>query len=1400
MEEELLKLIEQMEAAGASEEAIADAVYQFEQQSKQPEPQTVTEPVKKKDGTGNGEGTPSSSSETEENSTIYDMWNSLKAGTKRALSGIAGIPNAAAKFALSTVAPKEFDDYINSLNPDQREAFIYAIAGSQNAPGSMSAASMEIAESGSEKQEELLASAKADRERMTQYENSITEDLFVKRDFAQAGKRLAVEGVGSIPSILQTLIPVVGLTSVGMGEAANKQEEIEEEGGDISIASTSNAAISGTAEALFEKYTQGKAKEMIKALKGAGDKAVYEGIGGFVKGIREIAKGALGEGASELGTGATQKIADLVILGKEQEAEEAMLELADQFLVGMAVGGPMKGSTVISNALVDASGRQAAGKKTKTIPSTQPIGIANTIEETAVYQKVQDARNAGKTDEQILKEFKDQDAKTAEILIQREADQLVDEKQAYEKSREEAQKAREKATTPEKRELTKFERAIVKAGNALTDRQTKARRVLNKSGFKETVDYMVTRLGASAYAKHLANKAHKLTFDRLTKADVRNLEEIILNKRIIAIDKNRADRGMNPKLHQGGMTGISAQKALDGYRTELGAKKFAELERRADNYFDAYRGLLKTMKDEELITQETYDLFAEVDYQPTQFLQFLEDMDGNFLAEELDQFEGSGLTAEQIKSFKGGSTGSQFMDSQTMLQRSILVRSKAVFVNRMNRSLANEFQPAMRRLAQLEVKENLTKAEQKQLRHLKELRNNVIMDEIVGFTKSGKPKYRLSETGKKGWSPVYYFKDGVRHRMFLKDSFHQSFTDTNNQILNATTREAISKGTGTRLIKSFATGNNPLFFITNIPRDLAFVLAFSKEYGTGPTTFVPSQIPKLIADFAKGSKSALMMDEVYDQYIKYGGGMDFLTLQGRYGKEGIFFRDNSKIADKIYDIKNVGIGRRVKDVMDAIRRFNTASEFATRIALFQRSIKNQLKERNVKDINTLDKAEQDLIYTRAVRSAREITDFNQGGKASKALDSALPYFNAAVQGTRSAVENFKTRPLETSSRILQIGGAFAAMSTTAAIAIISSIKDEDDEEIAKMSNEEIYFETLKAVSPYDLRNYYIYPLGKKDAKGNWRYVRIAKSQTLSPFLNMAEHYVRDFYAKQAGIEYKQDLGKEMYETVNLNILPVSLNPMDAATRIPIVDAAFAWSGIDSYTGNPLDWDKGKIPDQLEGLVDDRVEGFYKDLGEKLEIGPARLKAVTESFLTTPSTNPYIGFAYAGADYISTGEKKDIVDNFLKAAGKRVYKTTSEYNVISKAKERVSKEVVDAYRKHMLVEKAVRDAVRQSKKKEDPKYIDEVLEKTFKNNPELLEKSLSWAKSEIKKKKLAPFVNTLRFEENKEVRAILLAERFGDSLLKEDPAFGEREKRIVEQLVKEKALDKDTYRFYKALFD
>lgn len=1499
------------------------------------------------DGESNSEvGSLESPNLDEEKGFWEDTWNELSANTKSALAGIAGVPNYINKSVFGLLAPEKVNEYTDKLEPKQREDFINGLFSMTGVPST--SVSGFLGEKGSESQEKLLERSKEIRSEMTQYDDTITESLG-KGEWGEAGRRLGVGAIGTIPSIVQAIIPYVGLTSVAAGSASNKQEELEEEGEDLNISTLATSAIVGTVEGLFEKYTKGMGSKFFNALRGKGEKAVVEGVGGILKGLKDTGMGALGEGATEALQGANEKLTEYILLDKEQDFMDALSEISDQFLIGAVSGAGMSGATNViqgvnnkrkeqgkseietdvevdveaepdvetpdylkiitregveqvdrefqekiqyvnqqqEDGTIDSEEAQKATKmlekarkkavaqinlRTEQPTTDQPtiavikkksgsytdeisgnrivksksgkwqvkgkngkvLHEANTLKSATAFQEetnreniieemrtpVQKAdnllvkgREEGKTDAEIIESIEDEAVKrTAKIRLRQEEQATLDPETARKRSKELAEKAREEQSKPDKQLLKAQERALMNAIDKFTDRQGSVKRLLKKSGIKKVGDYIVSKLGANAQAKRISERVDAKVFNGLSQENTRNLEEIILNKRIIALDKNRQERGMSLLDHQGGQTSESSKIALEGYRQKLGENTFNDLSKRADAFFNEYRNLLITMRNEGIISQSTYEEFAEVDYQPKKVIEFMKDMEGQFMPEELDQFESSTLSQDAIQSSTTGATESQVMDSRGLIQRSIMGRTKAVFANRVNKAFADEFVQAMSELKRIKDKvekgeEVLTKDEAQRLPYLEELQRVAKMDRIVGFTESGNPKY-ANEGKTKGYKSLYYMIDGVRHRMLLREDFYSKFTDTGNQILGAAARNGLSIATGNRIVKALATGNNPLFFITNVPRDLAFVLTFSEAYGTNNLNVLQNNIVvqglKLAKDFLKGYYSSVSRNELYDQYFEYGGGMDFLTLQGRYGKDGIFGKYiNRKLKDAFFDLNNTLVAKSINGLMEGLRRFNTASEIATRLAIFERSQKNQLKALGKKSLDEVTSQEKEDILIKAIRQAREITDFNQGGKVTKAMDSAIPYLNAATQGTRSAVQNYQDRPVETTWRILQIAGVMGSALTYGAVALVGALRneDEDDEEVRNMTDEQIYFETLKGVSEYDLKNYYIIPKGTKDSRGEWEYYRVAKAQSLSPFLAVTEHIIRDQIAQANDISYEQiPLGQKVLNTIDENILPISVNPLNTFGRIPAVDALVATMGIDSYTGNVLDWERGNIPPELEGRYNKNVEEFYKKIGDFASVSPIRMKSAVESFITTPSTNPYVGFGYAAGELVAADEKTDIVKQFGNAAMKRMKKSTSEYNRTAKLFNNVDDTVVDVYKKHLDVKNAVKQAVVAAKKSNDDKQIEAVLEQVLTDTPELLEDAVKWAKSEVDKKSFSPLVNELRFTRNKEVRAVIIARVFGDALMKskDQVKLDAREERILKELSEANVIDKDVLNYYKKI--
>jgi hypothetical protein len=271
-----------------------------------------------------------------------ESWKKVKANTNTALAGLAGLPSFMNKTMVTMIASDDELEVINSLDPQAREAFVNGLFHSPSGTPISG-----VAQIGAEAQEELNAKAAKIQSTITQFESNIVDDLG-NGDFMKAGLRIGSEGIGSIPSILQAMIPYVGIGSIVAGSASNKQEELEDEGYGLGGDTSTNAIVNGAAEGLLEIVTKKMGKKLFKSLSGA-DAAVTQTV---MQGLKEnLLKAPLKEGASEAATGAIQNLSDALIQGKEVDFNTAFKEVVDAGLIGMATGGAMGGATQVSQQI-----------------------------------------------------------------------------------------------------------------------------------------------------------------------------------------------------------------------------------------------------------------------------------------------------------------------------------------------------------------------------------------------------------------------------------------------------------------------------------------------------------------------------------------------------------------------------------------------------------------------------------------------------------------------------------------------------------------------------------------------------------------------------------------------------------------------------------------------------------------------------------------------------------------------------------------------------------------------------------------------------------------------------------------------------------------------------------------
>ena len=912
------------------------------------------------------------------------------------------------------------------------------------------------------------------------------------------------------------------------------------------------------------------------------------------------------------------------------------------------------------------------------------------------------------------------------------------------------------------------------------DRQFVPKFILNKAGGRLVRNYLIASKGATGYAKQMYDEAYDRIYKGLTSSEVKTLDKIIQLRRFLAIDTNRAERDLPNVVHPDFINKNDVEIELKELEKEFGKEKYQDLIKRADNYFKEFKGLLTEMEKSGLISKESLEQFFEIDYQPRMFLEFLKENETDFVP---DNSSNASLSKDQILKLEEGLNTSLIYDSQYLLSRSMNIRAKSIAMNNANKKLV-EFMEK-----QTEVVDKLrTKKEKNTIKYFDELSKRVKENPIIGFTDTGNPKYKYKLPD--GFKNAYYYVDGVKHSIMMEEAFHEQYFDASKGFLNGNAKEVAAIASGTAMVKALATGNNPTFFITNTPRDFLFISTFSEEYGMS----VPVNMAKLTKDATLGIRDIIKENDSFKNFIKYGGMMDFLKDQGKLKRTKI-----QKMFDKIDNKKREKISSIFNFV--TFSKLQVYSEIGFRMAVFNRSIKNQLKELGLKNIDQVtDKNQVDDIYTNAVASARGLMDFNQGGTITKDADAFIPYLNAATQGTRVMFDNFRERPFETTFRVAQTSAILSSAAIGTSIAMFAAFGDEDEDKTPT----EQYLYAKKGVSKYDQTNYFIIFTGRKTADGQHEYIRIAKPQQLTPFFSATDGMLTSFIKNKIGDESPTDAVDNVMFALEKNISPVEFGVTGNFARNPLLKSALTYTtGYDFYREENLSYLRGKVPVPAEGFESKTVEDFYKKIGEETGMSPVRFKAAIESYITTPSTSPYVGFLYGGLDAMASDKDgkqiiKKLADDIQKSTLRRLKKETTDFNrrlsnnkALQKKMEKV--EIENLKTKTLFKRYAEAYVNKEMSLSDISKEIGEIAkENTF--EAKRLKKMI---KDKIKNQNVSSYVFEIKYAKSAESKALMLIDLFGDDL-KDFSKLGPEEKKLIFEMKKLGAINKETLLEYNRL--
>jgi len=641
--------------------------------------------------------------------------------------------------------------------------------------------------------------------------------------------------------------------------------------------------------------------------------------------------------------------------------------------------------------------------------------------------------------------------------------------------------------------------------------------------------------GSTSLASEYLVQMRKEVYEGLSKEDKKILDNIILASRILDIAKYKTPsqfaypKGITP-------TECAAYYELFPYIEKISLGKAEKLLQRADAYFKWMKKPLEDMLEAELITQEEYDSLVSHNYRRLK------------LVEVLDKRYSAKVGGRKVTVYDSGIEALSHGRGTDVFEPSSEVMALEVFNRAYGRILNNAAN-----------------------RTLLDLARNNKDNPFVAVKES--PSDHIPS----GWQRIFVYTGGQRQALYLSPKMAGEWI-TNNREMSYVMSQFLRYASMSPVLRTFATGINWGFALANLPRDTMHIWYAARYFENGKwksvySPHLPVYQAQMTADIARVAKDAITKTGRYIDYIKEGGGMEFLVLQGRIMQRG----------------------RHIEGELDAVQDVlgypGEVSEIITRLAVRDRVIMKRAKQLGI----SYEEAYKNKKITReATFVARDYMDFGQGGTITKALDNAIPYLNAGVQGTRGLLRAFKDNPLVSTYKLMQ----FAALVTGLYIA-----------------NQKRCPETMKALKGnINMQNNLIIPIGDEfgfyDKTGQKRY----------PFVKIPLDPGQRFFKIFFEASYDKLTGKEVDVKGVVNSFK-QISPIDTSMLPPSVSATLGYIQNRDFWANENIWKRSKPiewPRSNVEVVPGVTPQAMIDIGNLTGLSPERLRYSLEELVTSGS--------------------------------------------------------------------------------------------------------------------------------------------------------------------------------------
>lgn len=655
------------------------------------------------------------------------------------------------------------------------------------------------------------------------------------------------------------------------------------------------------------------------------------------------------------------------------------------------------------------------------------------------------------------------------------------------------------------------------------------------------VQKMYLSKGASSISANMLKQLQKEIYGGLSRHEKQVLDRLVLATRLVDIAQYK-EKGKFKFPEDISPEKSIAYTELFPQIEGLDARTSIDLKRRAAAYFEWMKHPLKDMLDAGLISQEEFTALSSHQYRRVKLVDIFDHRYSAKIGDRKRTVYDSG-----VQTLARGRDTDIFEPSSEIMALEVFNRAYGRIMN-------NEAN--------------------------KTLLNLALRDPENPFVKA---KTKPGDKIPTGWSRVFVFEEGQRKSVYLSPEMSKEWI-INSPEMTYRMSQLIRLLSGSAVLRTFATGINWGFALANLPRDVMHAWYAARVFENGEWRNIynpnlPVFMLQMGADQARVFTDAVLRKGRYEDYIKEGGGMEFLVHQGRL----------------------LGRGRRLEGPLDKLQDFlgyfGETSEIMTRLALRERVIRRIANEKNI----SVEEARSDPDTAKeATFAARDYMDFGQGGGISKGLDNAFPYLNAAIQGTRGILRAYKENPYASSWKTVQL-----ATVTTGIY-------------LAARHNTPNAFEALKGSN--DMKNNLCIPLPEsfafEDDQGQMRYpyIKIPLDPAQKFFKTFFEAAVDKCFGHEVDIDRVTGSLKEL-SPVGVTELPPSMSAV-----LGYMTNKDFWLNEDIWkrTDKPFSW-----PQSKEEYIPGETPQAFIDIGKATGLSPERLRHSAEEMFTSGTIWSYM---------------------------------------------------------------------------------------------------------------------------------------------------------------------------------